>query len=409
MQRIEIEKKFYCANVDDLIKEIKLNNLEFISTIKEIDEYFTDVESEFVLNRTCLRIRTTNDKDMEITFKGKSKELSNLYLKRESNITVNIEEYNDVVTMFNALGYYSYTKVNKERITYSLIDKNITYNVMIDKLSDIGSFVEFEILSDSKNKDDLILLLNNFIDKFSYLNLDTADMPYRDFVAKHIYNSIKPKEGLKAVLFDLDGTLIESEIAFFNSFKKVLMTYNVDIDYKFYKSYEQKKNAKLIEVLKEQNKLPSNISQDEIMNKVYASYEEEFRKVITKPTAILNFLLIKKLKEKGIKVGLVTTSRRIFVNILIDELKLDSLFDLIIAREDVLNLKPAKDAYEKALLELNINKDTCIVVEDALRGIESSLALDLKTINVGEDIVNHELVTNIDHVSRLLFIILNWI
>jgi beta-phosphoglucomutase len=409
MQRIEIEKKFYCANVDDLIKEIKLNNLEFISTIKEIDEYFTDVESEFVLNRTCLRIRTTNDKDMEITFKGKSKELSNLYLKRESNITVNIEEYNDVVTMFNALGYYSYTKVNKERITYSLIDKNITYNVMIDKLSDIGSFVEFEILSDSKNKDDLILLLNNFIDKFSYLNLDTADMPYRDFVAKHIYNSIKPKEGLKAVLFDLDGTLIESEIAFFNSFKKVLMTYNVDIDYELYKSYEQKKNAKLIEVLKEQNKLPSNISQDEIMNKVYSSYEQEFRKVITKPTAILNFLLIKKLKAKGIKVGLVTTSRRIFVNILIDELKLDSLFDLIIAREDVLNLKPAKDAYEKALLELNINKDTCIVVEDALRGIESSLALDLKTINVGEDIVNHELVTNIDHVSRLLFIILNWI
>jgi predicted adenylyl cyclase CyaB len=409
MQRIEIEKKFYCANVDDLIKEIKLNNLEFISTIKEIDEYFTDVESEFVLNRTCLRIRTTNDKDMEITFKGKSKELSNLYLKRESNITVNIEEYNDVVTMFNALGYYSYTKVNKERITYSLIDKNITYNVMIDKLSDIGSFVEFEILSDSKNKDDLILLLNNFIDKFSYLNLDTADMPYRDFVAKHIYNSIKPKEGLKAVLFDLDGTLIESEIAFFNSFKKVLKTYNVDIDYKFYKSYEQKKNAKLIEVLKEQNKLPSNISQDEIMSKVYSSYEQEFRKVITKPTAILNFLLIKKLKAKGIKVGLVTTSRRIFVNILIDELKLDSLFDLIIAREDVLNLKPAKDAYEKALLELNINKDTCIVVEDALRGIESSLALDLKTINVGEDIVNHELVTNIDHVSRLLFIILNWI
>ena len=41
--------------------------------INDVDEYFTDINSEYIKNRTCLRIRKTNNKQMEITFKGKSR------------------------------------------------------------------------------------------------------------------------------------------------------------------------------------------------------------------------------------------------------------------------------------------------------------------------------------------------
>jgi putative hydrolase of the HAD superfamily len=410
MKRIEIEQKFFCSDMDALIKELNFNNLKMITKENEIDEYFTDIDSVFVENRTCLRIRTTNNEKMEVTFKGKSKEISNLYLKSESNITINIDEYSDVVTMFNALGYYSYTKVVKERMTYTSIDHGVTYNVMVDNINELGSFVEFEILSnEDKDKQVLFEMLNNFVDKFSALNLEPADMPYRDFVAKAIYESILPKKEIKAILFDLDGTLIESETVFFESFKDVLLEYGVEIDYDMYKLYEQKKNAKLIDTLKEENKINEDITPEEIMKKVYDKYEEKFRKVITKPTSVLNFELIKKIKEKNIKVGLVTTSRRFFIDILINELNISDLFDLIIAREDVENLKPAPDAYDKALKALNIDKDNCIVIEDALRGIQSAIALDLKTINVGEELFSNDLVVNIDLVSRVLFVLLNWL
>ena len=43
------------------------------SNIHDIDEYFTDINGEYIQNRTCLRIRKTNNKSMELTFKGKSR------------------------------------------------------------------------------------------------------------------------------------------------------------------------------------------------------------------------------------------------------------------------------------------------------------------------------------------------
>ena len=61
-KRLEIEQKFYFKDIKSFYNLLSENNLTKIEdeNISDSDEYFTDINSEYIKNRTCLRIRTTN-------------------------------------------------------------------------------------------------------------------------------------------------------------------------------------------------------------------------------------------------------------------------------------------------------------------------------------------------------------
>ena len=204
-KRLEIEQKFYFKDIKSLYDLLSKNNLtkKESENISDSDEYFTDIDSEYIKNRTCLRIRKTNNKNMEITFKGKSVSFSNFYAKSENNINIDINDYSNLVDMLGSLGFYSYTTVTKSREVYNKTEDNIEYNVMIDKVEGIGSFIEFELLSDeSIGIENLTNKLNQFIENFKSLNLEKAMLPYRDYSAKTIYeNYLKDKD---TIIIDFD-------------------------------------------------------------------------------------------------------------------------------------------------------------------------------------------------------------
>ena len=74
----------------------KLPDSRCIENLNEIDEYFTDIDSNFIKNRTCLRIRKNNNDNMEITYKGKSDSLLGCFCKLENNISVSKKDYNNI-------------------------------------------------------------------------------------------------------------------------------------------------------------------------------------------------------------------------------------------------------------------------------------------------------------------------
>lgn len=191
------------------------------------------------------------------------------------------------------------------------------------------------------------------------------------------------QNNINALLLDLDGTLINSEKAFFESFKNILKEkYNILITKEDYKKYELEQNAMLLKVLRERYPVIKDITDKEIMSYIYDDYETEFKKIILEEESVDNFNLLKELKKLKLKLALVTTCRRHYLNILINELNLQNLFDIIVAREDVENLKPSPDAYLKAIEELKLNKEECLAFEDSKRGIDSAINSDLKTLQV---------------------------
>lgn len=196
-------------------------------------------------------------------------------------------------------------------------------------------------------------------------------------------NSIQELESVKVLLLDLDGTLINSEKAFFESFKNILYNeFNILITKDDYKKYELEKNAMLLKKLREVNTCMNNVSDKEIMTLIYNDYEKEFRKIILEEEAVDNFNLLIELKKLKYTLALVTTCRRYYLDILIKKLSLENLFDIIVAREDVQNLKPAPDAYLKAIEYFNVDRKNCLAFEDSKRGIDAAIASGLQVVQV---------------------------
>lgn len=190
---------------------------------------------------------------------------------------------------------------------------------------------------------------------------------------------------IKALLLDLDGTLINSEKAFYLAFKNTLENeYGVVITKDEYRKYELEQNAKLLDYKREEYLVIREISDSDIFKKIYENYMPYFERVIEEKEAADNFELIKRLKESGMIVALVTTCRRVYISKLLDLYNLHDTFNLIIAREDVPHelLKPNPEEYLLALKKLRLSADECLSIEDSKRGVDAALGASIPTIKV---------------------------
>lgn len=190
---------------------------------------------------------------------------------------------------------------------------------------------------------------------------------------------------INTLLFDLDGTLINTEKEFYMSFYEVLLNnYKIKIDEKIYKECELDKNATLLDTLRNNYEIIKSVSNEKIMKEVFSCYTTKFTEVVMSDKTKEKIEWLKKLKNNGFTLGLVTTCMRKYLCILIEKLNLYDLFDCIVAREDVDNLKPSGDAYLKALNVLNKTAEESLAIEDSKRGIEAALFAKLRVVKVEE-------------------------
>ena len=298
--KVETEKKYYCMEPEKLITIAEGCNFKLEKRLIETDEYFTDIDSSFIKNRTCLRIRKHNDEYMEITYKGKSNSLLGLYCKLENNIEAKISEYNNYLNLFVSLGYYSYVEVKKERVIYTLNMNKYKYSIMIDKLPEIGGFVEFEIISEAEDskKNELQEKLNNFVLKFKSLKLTEANEPYRDIVAKYIYSKKiynKPKDKL---YINIDSELSKIEKDFFKKYKNKI-------------SSKMKNNVKW-------NEYKKNPLVEDVVVNILPEYMENL--VFDNKEVLVTFELLKKL---NINTTIITKVNKVFFDFFLKKIEIN--------------------------------------------------------------------------------------
>ncbi|HAN10036.1 MAG TPA: class IV adenylate cyclase [Clostridiales bacterium] len=369
---------------DEILQYIKKIGYIYKTKGKEEDLYFTDSEGEFIDNRTCLRIRKNESKDFILTYKGESEDYSNQYSKREFNVSINKEGLEKTKKILEMLNFYKYVKINKERIIYTKSTKEYEYNIYFDEIKNIGSFVEFEIISDDKQK--LEDKFNEFMSQFKELNLIPACEPYRDIISRKQIGKLGDLKNINGILFDLDGTIVPSEKVFFESWQFILgRDYSVQIEKEDYIKYELENNEKLMVYLKARKEIDEKVDKKEMMDKVYEEYKDRIDVITSETEGLKNIRLIKKLKEKGLELALVTSSKKEFVKNILNKLDADDVFDVIISRDDVEKYKPDAESYLKALNKMKTSKEKCIVFEDSKRGIEAAKRAGLKCVCVLEN------------------------
>lgn len=193
-------------------------------------------------------------------------------------------------------------------------------------------------------------------------------------------------ENKKVIIFDLDGTLIDS-IGIWNNIDKELIEAignkkidNIDLgiqrDIKL-KEYSKSKDMYLeyCGFLKE--KYDSKMSKQEIKKLRYEIAERYIQTIIDyKPNAEK---VLRYLKEKGFILVIATTTNDHIIEAyrknnqnIINKAPIDDIFTLVYSNGSVKELKPNPEIHYKILKELNVKASECLIVEDSLIGVEAA-------------------------------------
>lgn len=182
---------------------------------------------------------------------------------------------------------------------------------------------------------------------------------------------------LKAILFDLDGTLANTDPLHFKIWQEILQTYKTEIDHPFYKTYiSGRQNPEIIKDL-----IPQlSVAEGE---KLAEHKEARFREIALELQPLAGLMeMLKWIETEGLKKAVVTNAPRENARFMLEVLKLTRRFEFVVLGEDMVAGKPDPAPYQYALERLQIHPSEAIVFEDSPSGIRSAVAAEIYTFGV---------------------------
>lgn len=183
---------------------------------------------------------------------------------------------------------------------------------------------------------------------------------------------------LAAILFDLDGTLVDTDPAHFQAWQKLLREdYDLEIDIDYYhRHFNGRTNAEIIGDI-----LP-RLSPAERLH-LADTKEARFRSASGKLQPLAGFgALLAQLRAAGLQAATVTNAPRANAEFLLAALGLETAFDTIVLAEEATAGKPDPAPYKLALERLELGPDVAIAFEDSPSGVQSAVAAGLITIGI---------------------------
>jgi beta-phosphoglucomutase family hydrolase len=180
----------------------------------------------------------------------------------------------------------------------------------------------------------------------------------------------------KAVIFDMDGTLIDSTKADFLAWQKLFSFYGKSLTYKEYVPLLGIKSA---QVVKEFLPLKNDDEIQMALTRKLVFFHEYIAENGIYPVPYADVFL-KQIKQLDIPVALATSSRKAKMEMVMTKVELVTLFDAIVTGGDVKNGKPAPDIFIKAAEKLGVRPQDCIVFEDASNGVKAAKNAFMKCV-----------------------------
>jgi HAD superfamily hydrolase (TIGR01509 family) len=184
--------------------------------------------------------------------------------------------------------------------------------------------------------------------------------------------------GIEAVLFDMDGVLVNSEPVILAAAMACLAEYGLQPKPEDFVPFIGAGEDRFIGGVAEKYGLTYR---KEMKKRVYQIYQEIAPEKLETYQGVVE--LLNRLKQNGIHCVLASSADRIKIqtNLKVAHIHED-LFSIIVSGEDVELKKPAPDIYLIAAQKINIPPASCIVVEDALNGIQAAKSAGMQCIAV---------------------------
>ncbi len=188
-------------------------------------------------------------------------------------------------------------------------------------------------------------------------------------------------ENYEAVLFDLDGTLIDSMWMWHDIDVEYLGRYGIDIPDDLGQAIEGMSYTETAVYFKERFNIPQTIDEikatwTEMTRDIYCT-RVPLKKGVTK--------FLKHLKALGIKTAIGTSNSEALARDVMAAVGLDEYIDTLVTACMVSGGKPKPDIYLKAASDLGVSPDKCIVFEDIPQGIMAGKNAGMKTVAVYDE------------------------
>lgn len=183
---------------------------------------------------------------------------------------------------------------------------------------------------------------------------------------------------IKAILFDMDGVLSDTEPLHFMALQMLMKTYNIFLPDSSFEDYIGISEEKIWEVAREEYKIKDGFIEFEDKRRGF------FYRIIKESMHPAKGLhrLMEELEKNKIKIALVTSSGKKVADAVLEQLNIRQYFDVMVTADDVKNKKPHNEPYLLALRRLGVNPKDGVAVEDSPHGIESAKSSGLFCIGV---------------------------
>ena len=181
----------------------------------------------------------------------------------------------------------------------------------------------------------------------------------------------------RALLFDLDGTLAETDSLHLPTWVDALEPYGVEVDEAFYR--DEISGRSTAEIVRELLPELTDEQGRSIGDAKEASFRERASELEPLP-GLVDF--VERGRKRGMRIALVTNAPEENVKMILLALKLRDFFDTVVLADEVEAVKPDPAPYRAALEKTGVPAEEALAFEDSISGISSSVAAGIPTVGI---------------------------
>lgn len=200
---------------------------------------------------------------------------------------------------------------------------------------------------------------------------------------------------IKAVIFDMDGVLIDAKEWHYEALNKALGLFGLEISrYDHLVAYDGLPTKRKLEMLSTERSLPVELH--DFINEMKQKYTMEIVHTKCKPSFHHEYAL-SRLQHEGYRLAVASNSVRNTVQVMMEKSALMGYLDFFLSNQDVTVGKPDPEIYTKAIARLGLQPQECLIVEDNERGIQAAVASGALVMQVDDvnDVTYHNIMRNI--------------
>ncbi len=185
------------------------------------------------------------------------------------------------------------------------------------------------------------------------------------------------KRKIEAVLFDMDGVLVDSEEFICRAAMGMFLEKGYRVNPEDFLPFTGMGENRYLGGVAEKNNIPFDLEPDKA--RTYEIYADLVRGKLSPLDGVHEFIGI--CRNRGLKLAVASSADPAKVNINLDEIGLErSMFQAIVTGLDIEHKKPAPDIFLKAAQLIGVDPDRCLVVEDAISGVTAGKAAGAKVL-----------------------------